>query len=189
MSRIGDTREYLERCQNARLAARLPRSQEPGRSQNDDLKIFPVHLIPERLTPVFIGREDILNEMSQYFQREPGSRSVSAVYTLHGIGGVGKTELARAYAHRFKDKLDAVFWVGAESKPLVQAAFARIAVELNIDGAKITGDPASNRDLVLHWFRKERMSRSSFSLSSTLAHTYELITDSMVCSYQRETGY
>jgi len=55
-----------------------------------------------------------------------GSRSV--VQALHGMGGVGKTQLATEYAWRFANEYDAVWWVTAEQTDLIGEQLANFAV-------------------------------------------------------------
>jgi tetratricopeptide (TPR) repeat protein len=56
-----------------------------------------------------------------------GGRSV--VQALHGMGGVGKTQLATEYVWRFANEYDAVWWVEAEQTDLIGEQLARFAVE------------------------------------------------------------
>jgi len=53
-----------------------------------------------------------------------------AVLALHGMGGVGKTQLAAEYAHRRADEYDTVWWVDAERAALIGEQYAALAQEL-----------------------------------------------------------
>ncbi len=57
-----------------------------------------------------------------------GSRAV--VQALRGTGGVGKTQVAVEYAHRFGHDYDAVWWVNAESAALIGEQFAALGADL-----------------------------------------------------------
>ena len=55
----------------------------------------------------FVGREKDLEELHQIMVE----RKVAAITGAIGTGGIGKTELARMYAKRYRDKYPAgVFW-------------------------------------------------------------------------------
>jgi predicted ATPase len=51
----------------------------------------------------------------------------AVVQALHGMGGVGKTQLAVEYAHRFADGYDLVWWIAAEQAGLIGEQFAALA--------------------------------------------------------------
>ena len=53
----------------------------------------------------------------------------SVVHALHGMGGVGKTQLATEYAWRFANEYDAVWWIEAEQADLIGEQLTRFAIE------------------------------------------------------------
>lgn len=81
--------------------------------------------IPAR-NPGFTGRDGLLVSVRERLLT--GSRAV--VQALHGMGGVGKTQLAIEYAHRFAGSYDRAWWVAAEQPTLIGDQFAALATEL-----------------------------------------------------------
>jgi transcriptional regulator with XRE-family HTH domain len=88
--------------------------------------------IPAR-NPGFTGRDDLLAEVRE--QLLAGDRTV--VQALHGMGGVGKTQLAAEYAHRFAGTYDLAWWINAEQGGLIgdQVAALGLALECVQTGA------------------------------------------------------
>ena len=70
--------------------------------------------IPAR-NPAFTGREDLLAAVRARLQ---GGRA-AVVQALYGMGGVGKTQLAAEYAHRFAGSYDLAWWINAEQSGLI----------------------------------------------------------------------
>ena len=52
------------------------------------------------------------------------------VQALHGMGGVGKTQLAAEYAHRFAGSYDLAWWINSEQGGLIGDQFAALGVAL-----------------------------------------------------------
>src|SRR3712207_3288504 len=51
---------------------------------------------------------------------------------LYGAGGVGKTQLALEYAHRFAADYDLVWWVHAEQSVFIPEELAALATQLDL---------------------------------------------------------
>ncbi|WP_327272957.1 FxSxx-COOH system tetratricopeptide repeat protein [Streptomyces sp. NBC_01224] len=84
--------------------------------------------VPRRSTR-FTGREELLNRTYEVFQDAgPGA----GVVTLHGMSGVGKTQLAAEYVYRFGSEYDVVWWVPADRRTLYRQKLAELAPELGL---------------------------------------------------------
>ena len=47
--------------------------------------------------------------------------------TLHGLGGIGKTQLAIAYTKAHRDDYSAVFWLNLKDEVSVKQSYSRLA--------------------------------------------------------------
>ncbi|CAL9452433.1 hypothetical protein SUDANB145_02466 [Streptomyces sp. enrichment culture] len=73
----------------------------------------------------FTGREALLTEVYDALR-------TSGVVTLYGMSGVGKTQFATEYAHRFGSEYDVVWWVNAESRVTYRRQLAELAPRLGL---------------------------------------------------------
>jgi DNA-binding SARP family transcriptional activator/tetratricopeptide (TPR) repeat protein len=87
--------------------------------------------------PFFTGRADILRRIHDHLHGAAAVRTVGVVPLL-GMGGVGKTQLALEYAHRYAGHYRLVCWVNADSAVLATATLIAMAGEL---GLSIDGPP------------------------------------------------
>ena len=99
-------------------ARRRPGPLPPG-------SVLRVWNIPAR-NPGFTGRDGLLAAVRERLLA--GDRAV--VQALQGMGGVGKTQLAIEYAHRFADGYDVAWWVDAEQAGLIGDQFAALGAAL-----------------------------------------------------------
>jgi Tetratricopeptide repeat len=73
----------------------------------------------------YTGREPLLLSIRR--QLQSGNRIV----VLHGMSGVGKTQLALEYAWRYKNTYNIIWWVQSEEPGVIAEKFADLAVRLN----------------------------------------------------------
>ncbi|MFG2030587.1 FxSxx-COOH system tetratricopeptide repeat protein [Streptomyces sp. NPDC048825] len=83
--------------------------------------------LPPRNTN-FTGRDATLRELRQHLT----SANDVAMLVVHGLGGVGKTQLAVEYAYRYQSKYRFVAFVDAEQSDLVASQFVSLARELGL---------------------------------------------------------
>jgi hypothetical protein len=71
-----------------------------------------------------------------------GGRAVVVAQALYGLGGVGKTQLALEYAHRFMADYDLVWWVPSERAEETSGALAELARKMGLNRAGSHHRPA-----------------------------------------------
>ncbi|MGB6162640.1 MAG: FxSxx-COOH system tetratricopeptide repeat protein [Pseudonocardiaceae bacterium] len=133
--------------------ARKPLFPGPGRVRAVEVvPLFPGALpevwnIPAR-NPNFTGRRDLLDRLHRLLT---GGDPV-AVHSLHGMGGVGKTQVGIEYAHRYASEYELGWWVPAEQPELIPTHLARLAAEV---GLRVQGDLTIAVQQVLALLRRQ----------------------------------
>jgi hypothetical protein len=74
----------------------------------------------------FVAREDELREIHKALSGDGSWHTI----VLHGLGGIGKTQLAIAYAKRHKDNYSAIFWLNIKDEDSLKQSFARVARQI-----------------------------------------------------------
>ena len=86
-----------------------------------------------------------------------GGRAVVVAQALYGLGGVGKTQLALEYAHRFMADYDLVWWVPSERAEETSGALADLARKMGLKVGDNVAEAAEaaleelRRDTTPHW--------------------------------------
>ena len=98
-----------------------PRARFPGSMPR-------VWKVPAR-NPNFTGRGPELATLACGLS---AGRTVT-VQSVHGMGGVGKTQLAAEYAYAHAREYDLVWWITADEPALISDQFAALAVRLGLE--------------------------------------------------------
>jgi tetratricopeptide (TPR) repeat protein len=77
-------------------------------------------------TSHFVAREDELGEMHRILDQRPGRRTV----VVHGLGGMGKTQLAIAYMKRHRSDYTASIWFNARDETSLKQSFRNAATRI-----------------------------------------------------------
>jgi tetratricopeptide (TPR) repeat protein len=88
--------------------------------------------LPAR-NPNFTGRADLLDRL--HHQLHPGQPTAvihAQAQALHGLGGIGKTQLALEYAHRHASDYGLVWWVTAEQPAAIPGQLVALARRLDL---------------------------------------------------------
>jgi CO dehydrogenase nickel-insertion accessory protein CooC1 len=81
-----------------------------------------------------------------------GGRAVVVAQALYGLGGVGKTQLALEYAHRFMADYDLVWWVPSERAEETSGALADLARKM---GLKVSDNVVEAAEAALEELRRD----------------------------------
>ncbi|KAF2813521.1 uncharacterized protein BDZ99DRAFT_412343 [Mytilinidion resinicola] len=98
---------------------------------NEPIKSFTVQSSVPEVSHVerFVGRDEEIDKIHEELQYD-GSRKTVVV---HGLGGMGKTQLALAYALRHRDQYSAVFWVNSKDVDTLKQGYATAAKRIFCD--------------------------------------------------------
>lgn len=127
--------------------------------------MLPFKLNGAPLAPAFVERPEAMEAVED--QLLPISDTQQTVLVLQGTGGMGKSQMARWYACKHKDKYTAIFWVNAASKNTLKDGIASIAGRLGLTNL-LNQDGHINKNeenmekavsVVLNWFNEDGNTR------------------------------
>ncbi|NOR48699.1 MAG: tetratricopeptide repeat protein [Methanosarcinaceae archaeon] len=95
----------------------------------------PIWNVPHSRNPNFTGREEHLANLKMAMS---SGKPAALTQAIHGLGGVGKTQLALEYAYRNVAEYDIVWWVRSEETATLAADYASLAKALDLPEKEAT---------------------------------------------------
>ena len=113
------------------------------------------------VTDKFVGRNTELTRLAQLMVSSSTNNMHRKVCLLHGIGGVGKSQLAAEFARKYQENFSAIFWIAGTTKEKLKRSIAALAQRLPYHqiperARSLSKDTAKDFDAiakdVLKWF-------------------------------------
>jgi hypothetical protein len=146
--RFRETRDNLKVCRRefeaevalASAQANKARHQEimaklPAGSISTFGEPITTGLLPRN--PLFVGRESVMTDLEAFLR--PGSPSDLSKprprqsCTIHGLGGMGKTQTALEYTYRYRQCYSHIFWLRANDENALVESFLSMMRKLDIE--------------------------------------------------------
>lgn len=83
--------------------------------------------------PSFTGRGKELDALHQRLTAEGAAAVLPEALPLHGLGGVGKSQIAVEYVYQHAAEYDAVWWISAERPEQIRQSLAQLGTQLGIE--------------------------------------------------------
>jgi hypothetical protein len=95
------------------------------------------------VTDHFVQRNMDMSQLEKFFASDvDADRKRRKVFVVHGLGGIGKTQLCVEYVRGHKDDFTAIFWLDGSSKDALRQSFAYAAARLTKEGHLSAGRPS-----------------------------------------------
>ncbi len=111
----------------------------------------PLWNVPYRRNGFFTGREEVLEQLHIALTAQAQPVALAQPQAISGLGGIGKTQTAVEYAHRYRDDYKAVLWARAETADLLMSDYLIIAALLDL-AERNEQEQHKVVNAVLRWF-------------------------------------
>jgi nucleoside phosphorylase len=88
---------------------------------------FSVFTVPYQRNLFFTGRDELLTQIHTHFQTRQAT-----TLALSGLSGIGKTQIAVEYAHRYQQEYQTVLWTDADTREALVSGYVTFADELKL---------------------------------------------------------
>ena len=104
--------------------------------------------------PHFLGRDDLLLRLRQKLQ-ETNPKQYNHRVAIYGMGGVGKTQIAIEYVHRYQDSYQNIYWINAADQAALLSGFLEIGQKTGCLIGTMDLPPMEVAKAVLSWLREQ----------------------------------
>ncbi|KAJ5101052.1 Tetratricopeptide-like helical [Penicillium angulare] len=91
-------------------------------------------MVPFARNTRFVGRQEEIRRLENFMSKPLGPNKIA----IHGLGGIGKTQIALELAYRIRDKNPecSIFWIPCTNYESVEQTYLNIALTLGISNAE-----------------------------------------------------
>lgn len=111
---------------------------------------FPCHMIPYGLNPRFFCRDQEVDMVRKTLDPVQGHEELR-VMSIHGLGGVGKSQLALNYANTSMKSYDVIAWIPYETHVKITRALSMLAKKLGLPKGDDSEDDCQASSKVKDW--------------------------------------
>ncbi|OAP54552.1 hypothetical protein AYL99_11000 [Fonsecaea erecta] len=137
--------------------------QEPSTTESRPMVLAPVepvqlYEVPHSRNTRFCGRRRVLDKLHELLANgvDPsGTAEQLHSCVIHGMGGVGKTQVAIEYTYRHRRSYDFIFWIKSENEAVFANSITQISTSLCL-GLAETLASARAVEAVRKWFENSK---------------------------------
>ena len=114
-----------------------------------------VYEVPYSQNYFFSGRDQVLSDLRDILIQSEKSPKLRAC-VVHGMGGMGKTQVALEYVYRYRKQYTAIFWISAGTSAEISQTFSSLARRLCLPGYN-SMTPSKHAEAVMSWLKTRSM--------------------------------
>ena len=138
-----------------------PAPIEDKKDQHEAAARLPaIFSVPHQRNPNFTGRKELLGRLRKALSGEKAAALTQAAQAIHGLGGVGKTQLALEYAYRYASEYSLIWWLRSEGPESLNAGFETLGKKLGV----VSEDSRAEQSEVVEAVRAELEQRAGWLL-------------------------
>jgi hypothetical protein len=129
----------------------IPQSIGKHKQEEDDLQI-PWRKIPFDRNKYYYGRDTELATLHGAFKQGPNPSLRTCV--VHGLAGVGKTQLCIQYVYECGEDYDAIFWIPSDTPTKITTSMSNAAIMFGLCDLNTASDTVTGANILRLWLQK-----------------------------------